>query len=843
MELEQLRARRREDDEIRASLRAETKSLEEQKRNVDAQKSKLERMLKGTQEELAKIEAEGSARLRDLAEKEQALQDLCDQTAVVERNVLEANTQGRKRLEEVQRQISGLEESNRLLAQKIAAKKAQMENIDTDEEKSRKKLIDEREDEEDAKVEREWIASEAALKARLDQVKTQVDEANREYREALALLVQAREMSTHSGGGLSVAKHRSKKPRSRRSRQKALSMMGPNVSSPSLSAGELTLSSRPASLALPTGADVGTFYTPDYHELPYDFSSSSPWASTHSLGMHDAPLAVETDLERDRLTGGALLSPSVSEHLLPSNLFGPDEDSIRTSPYIDQLLQSSPPSVLPHVPTAYPPIVRTADSPVSEMSTRSSFSSPNQSHPALPVRSDFMFQEPPQYSPSITLTHYSDIPMEAEEPVEVTSPAELNGIPLSAENTDEETQQETASTAKYWKIPSISFKRKTVPPERRLPLLGTLKGEKARSLPRTIAGVTPIGFNRPRSGSGSSAGWLQNMTRARAPSETGRQFDMNFDPLESRTLLEGAGVVHHHSALSNSVVFEPSPRASFDSRSSMHRRSTETDIARAFGSPYYSPPGMYPDINHPYGWMPQSRSTPLIQPPLSLPTSPSANPGGSPILVDRWSPPDTSRSSLDPKAPEFRMNLAAPGPEVVEDVSPKRGTGLFTLTRRSTVRSQGDSFLNNFTGLFRRDTKVEEEDNDLIRPKSRDTLNSGDPSIGGSTEDLTAETSPGQKKKEKKKKDKSKGKGLFRWESKTDISEEPDLVSLDSTKEEQEEDSPRKKEKKHKKGKKGVKFEKDDGEAADSTPSKSEGGPYYFHGREVTLNDKFLSPE
>ena len=814
---------------------------------MDAQKSKLDRVLRGTQDELARIEAEGSARLRDLAEREQALADLCDQTVIAERNVMEAKTYGRVGLDEVQKQIAAMEESNRVLAQRIAAKKAQMESADTEEERARKKAIDDREDQEDAKVEREWVASESALKSRVEQVKAQVDEANREYREALALLVQAREMntSTHSPA---PGKPRPKKPRSRRSRQKALSMIGANASSPSLTTSDPSISSRPASLALPTGTDVGMFYTPDYPEvpLPYEYSSGSPWASTHSLGLkHEVPLVVDTDLDRDRLTGEALLSPSVSEHLLPSNLFGPDEDSIRTSPYIDQLLQSSPPTMTPRIPTVYPPIARTADSPVSEMSTRSSFSSPNQSHPALPLRSDPIYQES-QQSPSILLTHYSnDIP-ESEEPVEVTSPAELNGVPLSAYNTeDDDVVQETTSPAKYWKIPSLSFKRKPpVPPEKRLPLLGSLKPEKASSMPRTLAGVTPIGFNRPRSGSGASSGWLQNVTRARAPSETGRQFDTNFDPLESRSLLEGAGVVHHHSALARPAVFDVSPRASFDSRSSIHRRSTETDIARAFSPGFFGGPSVYSEITHPYGWMSQSNSTPLMHPPLSLPTSPSVNTGR--ISIDRWSPPDTSRSSLDPKAPEFRMSLLAPEPEpeVIEDISPKRAASRFALTRRSTIRSQGDSFLNNFTGFFRRDTKPgEDEENDLTRPKSQDTQNSGDPSIhaGGSMEDLTSETSPDKKKKEKKKKEKSKGKGLFRWESKTDISEEPDLMSLYSSKEEQEaEDTPKKKEKKQKKGKKGVKFEKEEGDV-DTSPSRGEGGPYYYQGREVTLDDKFLS--
>ena len=594
-------------------------------------------------------------------------------------------------------------------------------------------------------------------------------QANREYREALAMLVHARELHT-AAHILPSGKHRTKK-RSRRARQKALNVMRqPNSSSPSLGTSDPSIStSRPTSITLPSGSEVGMFY-PEFHDpsmLPYEYQTSSPWTSTQSLGMiHDIHLPLSTSLGREPLTSGALLSPSVSEHLLPSNLFGPDEDSIRTSPYIDQLLQSSPitslPTSTPRISTTFPPVAQTADSPVSEMSTRSSFSSPNQSLPALPLYSDRTHS-----SPTIIMTPAPHYPPDAvkEEEVEVTSPAELNGIPLSAEsaeNTDDEIpieSNESTSALKHWKIPSISFKRKTVPPEKRLPVLGALKGEKARSMPRTSAAATPIGFNRPRSGSGSSSGWLQNVTRARAPSETGRQFDTNFDPLESRQLLEGAGVVHHHSGLANPVDFSTSARASFDSRSSMSRRSTDTDMARLYpgGGYYRGPTSVYSDVSASYGW-------PGVNTPLSLPTSPAG-------FQDRWSPPNTSRSSLDPKAPEFRTSLQqqflTPEPELeVPDVSPKRGGGggIFALSRRSTVK-QGDSFLNNFTGLFRRENKIgEDDDNDLMRPKSEDAQASVEPSAltNVSVEDLpSSEQGPEKKKNEKKKKDKTKGKSIF----------------------------------------------------------------------------------
>jgi hypothetical protein len=175
-ELDDLRLRRKEDDDSKAGIKAETKALEDQKRTVDATKSKLERTLRGVLEELSRVECEGSARLRDLAEKEQALADLEEQSLVAERRAREARTGGREGIEEVQRQIGALEESNRVLAHRIAQMKSLGEVRDTEEERARIRVVDEWEDQEDAKVEMEWVESERSLKARHELVKSQFDE-------------------------------------------------------------------------------------------------------------------------------------------------------------------------------------------------------------------------------------------------------------------------------------------------------------------------------------------------------------------------------------------------------------------------------------------------------------------------------------------------------------------------------------------------------------------------------------------------------------------------------------------------------------------------------------------
>jgi chromosome segregation ATPase len=176
LEVEDLRARRKEDEESRAQIKAETKTLEEIKRTVDAQKSRLERTLRTVQDDLAKLESEASSRLRDLAEKEQELADLCDQTSIAERRCKEAKTTGREDLAEVQRQITALEESNRLLAQKITSMKNSVDVKDTEDDRIRRASVDALEDEQDQKVEREWIESEKSLKSRHDEMKASLDE-------------------------------------------------------------------------------------------------------------------------------------------------------------------------------------------------------------------------------------------------------------------------------------------------------------------------------------------------------------------------------------------------------------------------------------------------------------------------------------------------------------------------------------------------------------------------------------------------------------------------------------------------------------------------------------------
>jgi predicted nucleic acid-binding Zn-ribbon protein len=175
-EVDDLRVRRREDEDSRSQIRSETKSLEDTKRTVDAQKSKLERTFRGVQDDLAKLDAEASSRLRDLAEKEQALADLCEVISNAERQCKEVRTTGRDGLSQVQRQITALEESNRLLVSKIATKKSLLERKDTEEDKLRRASTDALEDDEDDKVEREWIESETALKSRHEEMKSKLDE-------------------------------------------------------------------------------------------------------------------------------------------------------------------------------------------------------------------------------------------------------------------------------------------------------------------------------------------------------------------------------------------------------------------------------------------------------------------------------------------------------------------------------------------------------------------------------------------------------------------------------------------------------------------------------------------
>jgi hypothetical protein len=131
--------------------------------------------------------------------------------------------------------------------------------------------------------------------------------------------------------------------------------------------------------------------------------------------------------------------------------------------------------------------------------------------------------------------------------------------------------------------------------------------------------------------------------------------------------------------------------------------------------------------------------------------------------------------------------------------------------------------------------------NELVRPKSQDTQTSGDPSAltTGSAEDVSIDggITPEKKKKEKKKKkDKGKSKSLFRWDSKPDIpTEDPELASLESVKDDHEsEEMPKKK----KRPKKGVKFEKEEEICpARTSQETAAAGPYYYQGREVTLDE------
>ena len=104
---------------------------------------------------------------------------MSDQIEVAERRVRESKTEGREGIDQVKEQISALEESNRVLAHKIMTMKGAVEDkVARDEESGVRRGLDEIEDEEDLKIEREWVESEQALQARHDEVKAQLNEVH-----------------------------------------------------------------------------------------------------------------------------------------------------------------------------------------------------------------------------------------------------------------------------------------------------------------------------------------------------------------------------------------------------------------------------------------------------------------------------------------------------------------------------------------------------------------------------------------------------------------------------------------------------------------------------------------
>jgi hypothetical protein len=208
---------------------------------------------------------------------------------------------------------------------------------------------------------------------------------------------------------------------------------------------------------------------------------------------------------------------------------------------------------------------------------------------------------------------------------------------------------------------------------------------------------------------------------------------------------------------------------------------------------------------------------------MSLPTSPASVAG----YRETWSPPN-SRSSLDPNAPEFRTSIPLDGVRLdtpVDEIDTPKRAARFALTKLGGSRP-GDSFLNNFTGLFRREAKIGEEEMDpdmLVRPKSQDSVGEGQASQD--------DDAP----KKKKKKEWAKGKGLWRRESKSAITEEGELSTAKSLEslngEEEEEESPKRKKKR---GKKGVKFVREEVE----TGVEGQDGVYYqgYEGEDVAGN-------
>ncbi|KAF3921638.1 hypothetical protein AA313_de0208521 [Arthrobotrys entomopaga] len=660
IELDGVRDKKKEEDNVRSLLRTETRTLEDAKRAAEAQRTKVEKALKVRQDEITRMQ-EDCIRWDD--EREAALEALHKLEDEAEARKQEAEDMGKnkkKELEPILVELTSLEEEIRTLSLSIKA-------INDEEEKQKEKETDEKPktvdasdpamsgilaglpgvpplargpsfpgEPEDARIEREWQARFKALELRymeiLGHFRAAQDEFFRSEHQLRAWHARRASLpappSDPSASSLSLGKGKSKQRRNRTRKNRTQT-----VSSPMSVYPMSDLPYTPISVPFNQPPTPSSTTAPTQTSPP--FPSLLPAAPLFNYANGTDPMFSP---EMDKLTNGAPMSPT-ADSLLPSNLFM-SMDEVPPSPKGSTYLLDSQ-----TFPTSdnIQPLIPAAQSPVSSNSmSNSQLSSPRTSFPQFPV---FSTEESERLNRSNSISSVNN---------------SLRGIPPPM-------PEEPVPSKKIF--PSLfSFTRprgKTLSNE--TPALGSLKPSQSNSFPKQDGpGLDPIGTRR-RSGShgtswmsASGLGFLSNSTNikrtlnnANGSRSSFNHFDPESDPLDPSRLLSKEPLSPRPSSISSfgeSIL--PKPSADFSAFGWPARDNT---AVRA--SPLAANWADIPNINNSSSLIPSLPPSPQTSPPNAHPSrlakifsSKNSNNSNNAGAVGQ---PVPSNVKLNPTAPTF----------------------------------------------------------------------------------------------------------------------------------------------------------------------------------------------
>ncbi|EPS37008.1 hypothetical protein H072_9393 [Dactylellina haptotyla CBS 200.50] len=658
-ELEGVRDKKKEEDNIRSQLRTETRTLEDAKRAAEAHRTKVEKVLKARQDEITRMQEDC---IKWDEEREAALEALHKLEDEAEARKQEAEDMGKnkkKELEPILSELGNLEEEIRTLSLSIKSINDEEEKLKEKETEDKPKPVDVANpslaglagvpplargpsfpgEPDDTRIEREWQARFKALELRymeiLGHFRAAQDEFFRSEHQLRAWHARRASLpapqSDSSTSTLSLNKGKSKQRRNRTRKNRTQT-----VSSPMSAYPISDLPYMPVSIPFNQPPTPSSTTGPNQTSPP--FPSLLPAAPLFSYPNGLDPM-FSPDI--DKLTGGAPMSPT-ADSLLPSNLFM-SMDEVPPSPKGSTYLLDS---------QAFPtsdniqPLIPAAQSPVSSNSmSNSQLSSPRTSFPHIPV---FSMEESERLNRSNSISSVNN---------------SLRGIPPPM-------PEEPVPPKKIF--PNLfSFTRprgKTLSNE--TPALGSLKASQSNSFPKQDGpGLDPIGTRR-RSGShgtswmsASGLGFLSNgsnikrtLNNANGSKSSFNHFDPESDPLDPSRLLSKEPLSPRPSSISSfgeSIL--PKPSADFSAFGWPARDNT---AVRA--SPLAANWADIPNINNSSYLIPSLPPSPQTSPPTTHPSrlakifsSKSSNHNSNHNNAGAVGQPIPSNAKLNPAAPTF----------------------------------------------------------------------------------------------------------------------------------------------------------------------------------------------
>ena len=315
-ERDRLRAEQNEKDKTSRSLKREVNNMERYNTAAQNERSKMEKARQQKMQERQKFRNDILRWEREAEEMKAGSERLKVDMEESAKKVAEEHAASRARLAEEQAKVKALEEEAKEQTGQIKQLERALKSSTPDESSEEPNLVQQMQA--DAEDERQWQAHMNGLRVQYAEAFTRVEAAKKFHIEQMRYLDALRDQRRQQEEAVQYV---SPPPTQERLPRRADSQRSRHATNRN----SMTDSPRLASFPPPSQ----TLFTSNMNSASSGFGSTSFFNIHNGAFPHPTEEAGLSDEERDRLTGGAMMSPGAGAELIPADLFNGDDNNRR----------------------------------------------------------------------------------------------------------------------------------------------------------------------------------------------------------------------------------------------------------------------------------------------------------------------------------------------------------------------------------------------------------------------------------------------------------------------------------------------------------------------------------